>query len=117
MFTCMSSRAVHIETTNSMGTDSFILPLRRLISQKENVKMICTDNGTNFVQANIKLRKAFNEINHTKINNFLMKLEGEWITWRQNPSTTQHGRSLDAPNLLSLKYTQLIAESSWRKLK
>ena len=47
--------------------------------------MIRTDNGTNFVGANIKLRKAFNEINHTKINNFLKEeLGGEWITWGRN---------------------------------
>ena len=37
-----------------------------------------------FVGANIELRKAFNEMNHTKTNNFLMELRGEWITWRQN---------------------------------
>ena len=35
--------------------------------------MIRTDNGTNFVGANIELRKAFNEMNHTKIDNFLME--------------------------------------------
>ena len=86
MFTCMSSRAVHIETTKSMSTDCFTLALRRLISQRGNVRMICTDNGTNFVGANIELRKAFNEMNHTKINNVLMELGGEWITWRRNPS-------------------------------
>ena len=83
MFTCMSSRAVHIETTNSVSTDSFILALRRLISSRWNVRMNHTDNGTNFAGANIKLSKAFNEINHTKISNFLMKL-GDWITWRRN---------------------------------
>ena len=86
MFTCMSSRAVHIETTNSMSTDSFILALRRLVSQRGNVRMIRTDCGTNFVGKNIKLRKAFNEMNHTKISNFLTELGQEWITWRQNPS-------------------------------
>ena len=85
MFTCMSSRTVHIETINSMSTDSFILALRRLITQRGNIRMIHTDNGTNFVGANIELRKAFNEMNHTKINNFLMELGGEWITWRRNP--------------------------------
>ena len=42
--------------------------------------MIRTDNGANFVGANIKLRKAFIEVNHTKINNFLMEMRGEWIT-------------------------------------
>ena len=39
----------------------------------------------NFVWAKTKLRKPFNEINHTKINYFLMELGGEWIIWRQNP--------------------------------
>ena len=72
IFTCMSSREVHIETTNSMSTDSFMLALRRC--------MIHADNRTNFVGANNKLRKAFNEMNHTKINNFLMELGGEWTT-------------------------------------
>ena len=72
MFTFMSSRAVHIEITNNMSTDSFILALRRLISQRGNVRMIRADNGTNFVGANIELRKAFNEMNHIKIDNFLM---------------------------------------------
>ena len=82
MFTCMSSRTVHIETTSTIYTGSFILALRRLINQEGNVRMICTDNVTNFVGANIELRKAFNEMNHTKINNFLIELGGEWSTWK-----------------------------------
>ena len=68
---------MHIETTSRMSTDSFILALRRLISRRENVRMIRTDNGRNFVGANIELRKGFNEMNHIKINNFLIDLGGE----------------------------------------
>ena len=32
LFTCMSCRAVHVETVNTMETDSFIICLRRFIS-------------------------------------------------------------------------------------
>ena len=56
--------------------------------------MICTDNGTNFVKANIELRKAFKEVNHTKINSFLMELGGEWITWRRNPLMASNMREV-----------------------
>ena len=42
--------------------------------------MILTDNGTNFVEANIEIKKAFNEINHTNLSNFLMEL-GERISY------------------------------------
>ena len=40
MFTCLCSCAVHIETTNSMITDSFIQALRRLISRRGNIRII-----------------------------------------------------------------------------
>ena len=83
-FICMSSRAIHVETTNSMSTDSFTLALRRLISWRGNVWMIHTGNGTNFVGENIELRKAFAEMKHTKINNFLIEFGEEWISWRWN---------------------------------
>ncbi len=35
IFTCLASRAVHIETLNTMETDSFINGLRRFISRRE----------------------------------------------------------------------------------
>ena len=40
MFTCLCSHAAHIETTNSMTTDSFIQALRRLISRRGNIEVI-----------------------------------------------------------------------------
>ena len=85
MFTCLSSRAVHIEATSNLTTDSFMQELRRLISRRENVRMIRGDNGTNFVGASIELRKAFDEVDEKRINDFLMDLGGEWISWKRNP--------------------------------
>ena len=62
MFTCFSSRAVHIELTSNLTTDSFIQALRRLNSRRGNVRIIQSDNGTNFVGASIELKNAFGEM-------------------------------------------------------
>ena len=44
MFTCLARRAVHIEVSNSITTDSFIQALRRLIARRGNVRQIGSDN-------------------------------------------------------------------------
>ena len=67
MFTCLASRAVHIEITNSAETDSFILALRGVIVRHGNLRSITSDNSKNFVGANNELKKDFNEMNHQQI--------------------------------------------------
>ena len=56
-----------------------------MVANKENITVqylhVCP--ADNFLETSLELRKAFNVMNHTKINNFLMELGGEWITWRQ----------------------------------
>ena len=49
IFTCFSCRAIHLEMTNSLDTDSFILGLRRFIGCRGPVRSITSDNGGNFV--------------------------------------------------------------------
>ena len=67
MFTCMASRAVHIEVTFSLDSDSFILALRRLLARRGNVPSIYSDNGSNFIGAKRELRKAYEEMDDDKI--------------------------------------------------
>ena len=51
IFTCLSTRAVHIELVGNLSTNNFILALRQFISRRGHPKNIFSDNGTNFTGA------------------------------------------------------------------
>ena len=55
MFSCMSSRAVHIEVIESMDTSSCINALRRFFALRGPAKQLRSDCGTNFVGASKEL--------------------------------------------------------------
>ena len=86
VFTCMSSRAIHIEVVDSLDTDSFINALRRFIARRGRPKVICSDNGSNFVSANKELRSALEEWNEAAE----IALKQENIKWRFNPPLASH---------------------------
>ena len=103
-----------------------LIKLASTLSQRGNVRMIHTDNGTNFLGTSIELRKAFTVMNYTKINNFLMELGGEWITWRQIlPMTSnmvgvwkhQICSAQNILNSLNNEFSIFRAEQMWRKLR
>ena len=89
-FTCFSSRTVHIELTNSLDADSFILALRRFMARRGTVRSIWSDNGTNFVGAKNELQRAFKEMKHDKIKSFLQENGADWILWHNNPPGASH---------------------------
>ena len=90
MFTCLASRAVHIEITNSMETDLFILAPRCFIARFGNVRSITSDNGANFVGADNELKKAFKEMNHQQIQHFLANTVTDWLIWLRNVPAASH---------------------------
>ena len=58
LFTCLSSRAVHIECTCNHETNSFRQALHCFVAQRGNIRVLCSDNGSNFVGAQKELVKA-----------------------------------------------------------
>ena len=90
MFTCMASRAIHIEVTFNLDTDSFILALRRLVARRGNVRSVYSDNGSNFIGAERELKKAYSEMNDNKIQSFMEGIGGDWIKWHKNPPFASH---------------------------
>ena len=74
-----------LEVVYSLSTDSFIMSLRRFVARRRNVRMIRSDNGSNLVGASAELSRAFQEMDHIKIGNFLKENGGEWMIWKRNP--------------------------------
>jgi hypothetical protein len=90
IFTCYSCRGVHIETTTSLDTDSFILALRRFLSRRGPVRSIRSDNGGNFVGVEEEMKKAVQEMDHDRIRTFLLEQSCDWIEWEKNPPESSH---------------------------
>ncbi|XP_045499410.1 uncharacterized protein LOC123697036 [Colias croceus] len=61
LFTCLTSRAVHLELVASLSTDSAIMALRRMAARRGWPRLMYSDNGTNFRGADQELKKAYNE--------------------------------------------------------
>ena len=59
IFTCLTTRAVHIELALDLTADGFLNALRWFISRRRNVKHLYSGNGTNFVGAEKILRNEF----------------------------------------------------------
>ena len=87
IFTCLAVRAVHLEISYSLDTDSFILALRRFIARRGQVKEIRSDNGTNFTGAEKELRVMIEGWNQAQIHEELLQ---KGIQWYFNPPAASH---------------------------
>nr|XP_046208328.1 uncharacterized protein LOC124037560 [Oncorhynchus gorbuscha] len=67
LFTCMGSRAVHIEMLDDLTTDAFINSLRSFIAIRGNVRQIRCDQGSNFIGARREFVDALKEMDQTRL--------------------------------------------------
>ena len=90
LFTCLSLRAVHIETAANIDTDSFVLSLRRFIARRGPVRVIRSDNGGNFVGCENEFVQEIEKMDNKKIGTFLLSENCDWIIWKKNPPVSSH---------------------------
>ncbi|XP_041472758.1 uncharacterized protein LOC121422022 [Lytechinus variegatus] len=104
LFTCMASRAVHLESANSLDTSSLINCPRRFVNRRGPVRQIRSDRGTAFVGARNELRDALKQMNQDKIQHYLVENNTDWIPFicssvhNESTSCITHGRSMGAPD-------------------
>ena len=95
LFTCLNSRAVHIEDVSSLGTDAFIQAFRRFISNRGCPKEIWSDNGTNFVGADKEIRDSIrgwdqDDLYKQRIKDGINCFLCPMFQWKFQPPTPSH---------------------------
>ena len=87
MFSCLNTRAVHVEVIEDMSASCFINALRRFISLRGHVKEFYSDRGTNFVGAVSEM--GLNKINveDTECKRFLYQ---HGTVWRFSAPHSSH---------------------------
>ena len=86
LFTRLTTRAVHVEIFPSMDASSCVLGVERFVSRRGTPAIIWSDNGTNFVGAEKKLR----EQSEKWTINIAVELAHKGIKWRFNPPSAPH---------------------------
>ncbi|KAK3740123.1 hypothetical protein QZH41_001270 [Actinostola sp. cb2023] len=87
LFTCMTTRAIHVEVIESMDTSSFINALRRFLALRGPVIRLRSDCGTNFVGARNELQGVLKPSDISAVQTYLLKEGYEWVF---NPPHASH---------------------------
>ena len=90
LFTWMASRAIHLETANSLDASSFLNAYRRFVGHRRPVRQLRSDRGTNFVGGKSELQKALSEMDHGKITEALLKKNCDYVEVQMNVPHASH---------------------------
>ena len=80
LFTCLHTRAVHLEMSYGLDSGSFVKAYKRFIGRRGIPKVILSDNGTNF-------KGAIKELKNVEVSGYSIKeeLKEDNIQWIFNP--------------------------------
>ncbi|XP_053692554.1 uncharacterized protein LOC128741004 [Sabethes cyaneus] len=86
LFTCLSIRAVHLEVSYTLSSESCKLAIRRFIARRGAPCEIYTDNGTNSQGASRELRAEIEDM-HQKLAETFTNANTKWVF---NPPSAPH---------------------------
>ncbi|XP_056017069.1 uncharacterized protein LOC125663253 [Ostrea edulis] len=87
LFTCLVTRAVHIEVVDSLSSSAFINAVRRFTSIRGKVKIFRSDRSTNFIGATDDLRVDTVCVEDDTLKKYLYNSGTKWIF---NPPHSSH---------------------------
>lgn len=87
IFTCLRTRAVHLEVLRELSSDCFLEAVTRFIARRGPPYEFFSDNGTNFKGASASVIEALKSLNHSSIQN---RLANQKIAWHFNTPAASH---------------------------
>ena len=87
LFTCLTTRAIHLEVAIDLSTSSFINVLCRFVSRRGPVKHIFSDHGTNFVGCAHLMQESVKKWNQAQIHQSLQQMN---VARTFNPPSASH---------------------------
>ena len=78
LFTCLNTRAVHLEMAVDLTTMEFLQVLRRFLAIRGRPAVILSDNGSQFVGAEKELRQMVSDINEEEVKEFCGEKGMQW---------------------------------------
>ena len=86
LFTCLACRAVHFETLRDMRATTVLNALVRFHSRRPGLRVLVSDNGTNFRGSDNELKRAMKGWNEKNAEKLLLR----GIEWRFGPPHAPH---------------------------
>ena len=91
LFTCLSTRAVHLEMAYSLSTDGFLNAFYRMVNRRGLPSDVLSDNGTNFVGAKKELQQLMETLDIKAVSR---SLANKGIKWHFNPPYSPHSETV-----------------------
>lgn len=79
MYTCLVTRAIHLEPLQDLSSDEFLMGFRRFISQKGTLIEVTSDNALQFKTASKKLDSIWENV--IKCDGVLTHVSKAGVKW------------------------------------
>ena len=76
LFTCATTRAVHLEVVTDLSTETFLLAFQRFVSQKSLPQIVLSDNASTYLSTAEELKTLFES------EDLRESLNRRGVTWR-----------------------------------
>ena len=125
LFTCLSSRAIHLETAKTLETESFLNALRRFLARRGPVRELRSDQGTNITGASSHMGGVWERQIRTarKVLNALLLQDGKQLdeeslqTFMCETKAIVNSRPLTVSNISSPTETESLTPNHLLTMK